>query len=72
MKFSLYYGMLQLSLLLLLLLHGALAAGPIILTFEEEGLPPVSVGDFYNGGGGPAVNYGIYFNDAAPVRGRKR
>ena len=69
MKLSVCYAMLPSLFLLLLLLPGALGDGPTILTFEEEGLPmnPLPIADFYNGGGGPTVNYGIFFSGAYAV-----
>lgn len=69
MKLSLCYAMLPSLFLLLLLLPGALSDGATILTFEEEGLPmnPLPIADFYNGGGGPTVNYGIFFSGAYAV-----
>ena len=53
--------------MLLLLLPGALGADPVILSFQEAGLPGgnVPIGNFYNGGGGAAVNYGIAFSNNA-------
>ena len=48
----------------LLLLHPEALLGPrpVTLTFQEPGIPiglNESIGNFYNGGGGPAVIYGI-------------
>ena len=61
----------KLSSLLLFLLPGAFGAGPVLLTFEEEGLPlvPSRIGNFYKGGGGPAVNYGISFFGSVSATG---
>ena len=51
--------------LLLLLLPGALlGARPVTLTFQEAGMPDSGLlGNFYNGGGGPTVNYSIAFSN---------
>ena len=50
-----------------LLLPGALGAGPVTLNIQEAGMPigNVPIGNVYNGGGGPAVNYGTTISDNA-------